>query len=199
MNAFAQAGSALSMQTPTQALSTGFTVLREQDAVNGLKTGLSANTLTNLRQGLQIGELNLMIRYQDGSELAELPSVYRLPHTPSWFRGMTNLHGALIPVFSLADYLGVASHAPSAQRLGHTAHKQMMLVLGSGIHAAGVLIDGLPRRLRFTEQDRADEVPVPQRLQAHVSASYWLEGQLWMDFRTDDLFDRFEADLRQEP
>jgi twitching motility protein PilI len=195
MNAYA--ATAMPPMTPTQALSAGFQISREQGAASAARSGLSVGMAMEQRQGLHIGELNLMIRYQDGSELAELPSVYRLPHAPSWFCGMTNLHGSLIPVFSLVEYLGIASHA--SQHLGTaTTHKQMMLVLGMGANAAGVLIDGLPRRLRFSEQERAREVPVPQRLEAHVSASYWIDGQIWMDFRTDDLFGRFEADLNQD-
>jgi twitching motility protein PilI len=194
MNAYAVA--AAPPMTPTQALSAGFQISREQSAASAVRSSLSAGTATEQRQGLHIGELNLMIRYQDGSELAELPSVYRLPHAPSWFCGMTNLHGSLIPVFSLVDYLGVAGHA--SRHPGDVAvHKQMMLVLGMGANAAGVLIDGLPSRLRFSEKERAREVPVPQRLQAHVSESYWIDGQIWMDFRTDELFARFEADLNQ--
>src|ERR1035437_4012618 len=51
------------------------------------------------RQGFRIGELCLMIRYEDASELSEMPDIHRLPNAPDWFYGMANLHGKLIPVF----------------------------------------------------------------------------------------------------
>jgi chemotaxis signal transduction protein len=198
MNAFVEPRSSALPLSPSQVLSAGFSFLDDQNAAGLARPGLSSDAGIELRQGLHIGELNLMIGYKDASELAELPDVYRLPHAPTWFRGMTNLHGALIPVFSLTEYLGIAGRA--AQNLGFaSAHQQMMLVLGSGANAAAVLIDGLPRRLRFTDKDRASEVPVPDRLLAYVSASYWIDGQIWLDFQVNGLFDRFEADLRQEP
>ena len=59
-----------------------------------------------------------MIRFEDGSELTELPDLYRLPNAPGWVRGMANLHGVLIPVFDLAGYLGLDRHRQHGSRGG---------------------------------------------------------------------------------
>jgi purine-binding chemotaxis protein CheW len=133
---------------------------------------------TLLREGFRIGELRLMIRYQDGSELTDLPQVYMLPAAPAWFRGMANLHGALVPVFDPAELFGVA-HDDKA--------KPMLLVLGHGDEKAGLVIDGLPRRLRITPADRIENAAVPPSLTACVNHAYWSDGLVWMDLRVEDL------------
>jgi twitching motility protein PilI len=168
------------LMTPLQALTTVFELPLEPVAAASTpsRRAAEAAAAVELRQGIRIGELNLMIRYEDGSELTELPSVFRLPNAPPWFHGMTNLHGALIPVFGLDEYLGQARAVESNAKPGAT---RMLLVMGSGADAAGVVIDGLPQRLRVREDQRADDAPVPA----------------WMDFKPADLFNRLEAELSQ--
>jgi purine-binding chemotaxis protein CheW len=139
-----------------------------------------------LREGFRIGELRLMIRYQDGSELTDLPPVYLLPRAPAWFRGMANLHGSLVPVFDPAELFGVA-HDEKA--------KPMLLVLGHGDEKAGLVIDGLPLRLRLTEADRIESAAVPPSLAGCVNHAYWSEGLDWMDLQVDDLLRALTEEL----
>jgi twitching motility protein PilI len=139
-----------------------------------------------LREGFRIGELRLMIRYEDGNELTDLPQVYLLPRAPAWFRGMANLHGTLVPVFDPAELFGVA-HDESA--------KPMLLVLGHGDEKAGVVIDGLPQRLRLTEADRIESAAVPPSLVGCVTHAYWSEGLDWMDLQVDHLLRELTEEL----
>ncbi|HSV52349.1 MAG TPA: chemotaxis protein CheW [Burkholderiaceae bacterium] len=191
--------------TPIQALTAGFE-LPEASAndTSELTAALSAAPANapfaaariEQRQGLRVGNLRLMIRYQDGSELADLPRVYRLPDAPPWFHGMANLHGTLIPVFGLAQYLGLAEYAGLE---GPEGTKRMMLVMGSGADAVGVLIDGLPQRLRFQDEQRTEDAPVPPQLEGCIAGTYWIDEQAWLDFMPAGLFDRLEAELKRQP
>ncbi|NTU56185.1 MAG: hypothetical protein HGA79_08040, partial [Anaerolineales bacterium] len=54
----------------------------------------------------KMGNITSLIRYENGSELSDMPAIYRLPNAPDWFAGVANLHGLLVPVFDLASYLG---------------------------------------------------------------------------------------------
>lgn len=138
------------------------------------------------RQGFVVGHLGLMIRYQDGSELSELPTTYQLPNAPDWFVGVANQHGLLVPVFDLARYLGITR--PQGV-------KPMLLVLGHGSDAAGVLIDGLPLRLRLQPGDRAEGAPVPLALEACVNQTYWAAGRTWMDLQVPALLGKLSDEL----
>ena len=180
------------LMLPTDALTLGFEMSREAAVLPGSRAG--SQERLQLRQGLSVAGLHLMIHYEDGSELADVPQVFRLPHSPTWFRGMCNLHGALIPLISLDDYLDVADH--QAQKDGNVA-KTMMLVLGHGADAVGMLIDGLPRRLRFATDSRIDDAAVPEALAGCIANTYWIDGQSWMDFVPTELLDRLESELKQ--
>jgi twitching motility protein PilI len=141
---------------------------------------------TQARQGFCIGSLNLMIRYEDGSELTELPQVHRLPNAPHWFAGMANLHGVLIPVFDLARQFGI-------QRTAKT--KTMLLVLGHGADAAGVTVDGLPQRLRFGAEQHADTATVPEILEPYVQRAALIDNRLWFDLDVRALLGALEKSL----
>jgi chemotaxis signal transduction protein len=177
------------MLTPVEALSRGF----EFDNQGTGRAAVAITTVTEkaagglqLREGFRIGDLGLMIRYEDGSELLDLPPVFTLPNAPDWFPGIANLHGTLVPVFDLARYFGVE----------HTAQaKPMLLVLGHGVDAAGVVIDGLPLRLRFDSSERAEDAPIPSTLENCVSQTYWAGERTWMDLQVNALMNKLNDEL----
>lgn len=191
MDATQQTPAAPALVSPTEALLRGF---ETGDAKGELQQSVPRMAAasddglagTQLREGFRIGELGLMIRYEDGSELLDLPTAYPLPNAPTWFTGMANLHGALVPVFDLARYFG-AEHASEA--------RLMLLVLGHGADAAGVVIDGLPSRLRFEAVDRAEGAPIPAALEGCVNQTYWAAERTWMDLQVDALLSRLNQEL----
>lgn len=178
-----------SMLSPIEALSQGF----EFEKQAGIAAGTAITTVAakatggpQQREGFRIGDLGLMIRYEDGSELIDIPQVYALPNAPDWFPGVANLHGTLVPVFDLAQYFGV-HHAPDAKR--------MLLVLAHGADAAGVVIDGLPLRLRFDSSEKADDAPIPTALEGCVAQTYWADERTWMDLQVNALLNKLTDEL----
>ncbi|MEO5670254.1 MAG: chemotaxis protein CheW [Ramlibacter sp.] len=172
--------------TPAQALTRGFVLdqpLAAERAARPGQAGTAASEDRLVRQGFRIGGLCLMVRYEDGSELTEMPDIYRLPNVPAWFRGIANLHGMLTPVFDLSGYLGVTPD-PHARR--------MLLVLSHGADAAGLVIDGMPQRLRWTAAENADSGAAPARLAAHVRGAALIGEQLWFDIECAALLDALE-------
>jgi twitching motility protein PilI len=170
------------MLAPTLALTRGFT----HASSNAASVVRSSERAQEARQGFRIGELALMVRYEDGSELTEMPPLYRLPNTPEWFTGVANLHGLLVPVFDLGAFAGVP-HSRDARR--------MLLVLSHGADAAGIVIDGLPRRLRWSEEQQADAATAPARLASHVRGAALVDDLLWFDIDRASLLDAFETAL----
>ena len=69
-------------------------------------------------------------------ELIELPQCYDLPNSSTWFSGLVNLRGNLVPVFDLKSLLGGT---------GPAGDREMLLVIGSGETVAGLVgADGPP-------------------------------------------------------
>lgn len=170
----------MQMMTPTEALTRGFAL-----AAQPARAAAQGDTAWR-GQGFRLGPLGLAIGYADGSELMELPQVYRLPNAPAWFTGIANLHGAMTPVFDLAAYLGVAPD-PAAKR--------MLLVLLHGADAAGVVIDGLPRRLRRPADAPQQEGTAPPLLAAHVRGATLIDDQLWFELDVRSLLGTLEQVL----
>jgi twitching motility protein PilI len=181
------AGAAPLLLPPTQALLQGFVFEAPgpATAAQPATAGLAAPA-TLLRQGFRIGELRLAIRYQDGSELTDMPAVHALPRAPAWFTGMANLHGALVPVFDPALLFGITRAAGA---------KPMLLVLGHGDERAGVVIDGLPVRLRFTAADLIERPAVPPALAGCIAGAYWSEGLDWLDLQVGALLHQWSEEL----
>lgn len=153
------------MLAPSDALLQGFELAPEVAAAQ-------AAAELHLRQGFSVGSVNLMLGYEQGSELTELPAMHRLPHAPAWLLGMANLHGALLPVFDLAHLFNVAHRE---------GQRPMLLVLARGADAAGVVIDGLPQRLRFDAHQVVGPDVVPTALAAMVERAVLIDGRLWFD------------------
>lgn len=165
----------------------GDTALAAAYATSAARPGVVAGSNeVQQREGFFIGHLGLMIRYEDGSALSDMPATYQLPNAPEWFVGVANLHGLLIPVFDLTSYLGI-DHQQGV--------KPMLLVLGHGNDAAGVVIDGMPVRLRFKLTDRAEGAPVPSALEGCASQTYWASERTWMDLKASALLSKLSDEL----
>ena len=163
--------------SPTQALSQQF----QRPATSpSSHAAFVATRSDDTREGFSIGSLHLAIRYEYGNMLTDPPSVVRLPNAPSWFVGMSNIDGALVPVFDLAELLGVERAS---------AAKQMLLVIGHGDDQAGLLIDGMPRRLRLSAQSRLEESVSIQHLDGCIAGTYRVDGIDWMDLKHSALLD----------
>jgi chemotaxis signal transduction protein len=168
---------------PTQALAGDF----DLGAAAGLLPGTPAQaTQDQRRQGFVVGGLRLMTRYDEGSELAEIPTIYRLPNVPSWFLGFTNLQGVLVPVFDLARYLGLGGQKPA---------RPLLLVLSHGANAAGVVIDGLPRRLRYAPGDQTQLDAAPPKVVPYLRGACLIDDQPWFDLDANALLDTLARDM----
>lgn len=198
----AQAVACAGLLRPVQALTEGFVL--EDPAAPGWVSEMAATEAggdssiafaaqqghaeqIQHRQGFRVGDVGIMIGYQDGSELTEVPDLYYLPHAPAWFLGMANLHGNMLPVFDLAAYLGIAPNAG--------VRKRMLLVLAHGADAAGVVIDDMPQRLQWTAQQQTYIDTAPDLLAPHVLCACLIEGRLWFDLQAASLLDALEQGM----
>jgi len=145
------------------------------------------------RQGYRIGQLQLLSQFNEASELLIMPTIYRLPGATREIRGVTNLHGNVIPVFWLHERLGQVSTEFSSQ---DQTQQQMLLVLGHGDKRAGVVIDGLPTRRKFLATDAAAIDDIPSRLHDYARAAWRQADGLWVEFDHISLLNELTADLR---
>lgn len=134
------------------------------------------------RQGYRIGDLRILAKFNATSELSVMPPIYRLPGAPDGVKGLANLHGNVVPVFELARWFNVTHDVKATQ---------MLLVLGYGNDAAGIIIDGLPERKRFSPLDAVAIETGHPRLARFAKAAFRDSAGIWMEFDDRRFFETF--------
>ena len=134
-----------------------------------------------VRQAFRIGQMRLLAPFDKASELVEMPNVYPLPRMPANLLGLVNLHGRIVPLFDLAT-LFETQHLPR--------EKRMVLVIGHGSDAAGIVIDGLPRRMAFLPESQIVPPALPAAATGAVLATFVAGKDAWFEFDFAQLLDQ---------
>ena len=134
-----------------------------------------------VRQAFRIGRMRLLAQFAIASELTEMPSVFPLPRMPANLLGLVNLHGRIVPLFDLAA-LFETDHLPR--------EKRMLLVIGHGKDAAGIVIDGLPRRMVFAPETQIVPPALPDSAASAVLATYTAGKDAWFEFNYAQLLEQ---------
>lgn len=159
--------------------------------INALKAQVDAEIAARLlaeadsarhihRRGFRVGQLSLLVKLDMSSEVAELPLVYRLPGAPHGVKGITNRHGRVIPVVDLSYFFGFQNH--------HVAN-QWLLVCGRGDAAVGIVIDSLPERKFFLQNDAISLLDVASPMASYAKAAYRQGGEVWIDLDAEVFFE----------
>jgi twitching motility protein PilI len=128
-----------------------------------------------------VGELSLLIGENVISELLDIPQLCAIPNTAPWMLGIANLRGNLFPVFEMTMLLGMEHKANT---------KQMLLILGQGDVAAGVIIDGLPAHQLLAETDQLESLPaLSDTIRPYISTAYEKSGNIWFTFDHESFFE----------
>jgi chemotaxis signal transduction protein len=153
----------------------------ELAALGGLASPIEVNPNDIVRQAFRIGHMHLLAPFATASELVEMPNVFPLPRMPANLLGLVNLHGRIVPLFDLAP-LFQTEHLPR--------EKRMLLVIGHGDAAAGIVIDGLPRRMVFQPENEIVPPALTFAAAAAVVATYSQGDDAWFEFNYVQLLDQ---------
>jgi len=109
------------------------------------------------------------------SEILILPPLTRLPRVKPWVQGVANVRGRLMPVISLATWLGVPVGVPW--------RGQRVLVVESGEMYCGLLVDEVHGLKHFAADALRAETRDAGRLACFVENTYGGADGEWMVFR----------------
>ncbi|MCP4699996.1 MAG: hypothetical protein GY862_24565 [Gammaproteobacteria bacterium] len=155
---------------PSEALNRRFFELRAGDSLDEDEEELQIIR----RLGFRVGDMGLLIAAETISELTEIMAVCAIPNTAPWLLGLVNLRGNLVPVFEMAMILNIEANS---------TEKRMLLILGEGDAAAGILIDGLPAHQSLTSADEMESLPaLPGVIKPYIPSAYEQEGTIWFNF-----------------
>ncbi len=158
--------------------------------INALKAQIDAEIAARLlieadsaryiqRRGFCIGDLRLLVNLDATSEVLEMPLLFRLPGAPAGVKGLANRHGRVVPVMDLSILFGLQlDRATSA----------WLLVCGRGDEAVGIVIDSLPERKRFVQDDAIALADIKHPIASYAKAAYREGQEIWIDLDTEALF-----------
>jgi twitching motility protein PilI len=159
----------------------GLPPLPAELAALGAQSAIEESPNDIVRQAFRIGHMRLLAPFATASELVDLPNVYPLPRMPANLMGLVNLHGRIVPLFDLAP-LFETQHLPR--------EKRMLLVIGHGDAAAGIAIDGLPRRMVFQPESQIVPPALSAAAATAVVATYANGQDAWFEFNYAQLLDQ---------
>jgi chemotaxis signal transduction protein len=159
--------------------------------INALKAQVDAEIAARLqveadyarhihRRGFHVGDLRLLVDMDATSEVLDMPPLFRLPGAPRGIKGLVNRHGRVVPVIDIPDLFGHQTNR---------AKHSWLLVCGRGDEAVGIIIDSLPERKKFIQDDRVDLEEITHPITAHAKRAYREGKDIWIDLDTGALFD----------
>jgi len=138
------------------------------------------------RRGFRIGELKLLVSLDSTSEVSAIPPLFRLPGAPTGIIGMVNSHGRVIPVVDLSVLFGI-QHKRAAIA--------WMLICGRADGAVGLIVESLPERKKFIQEDEISLSEVEHPIAAHARAAYREGKDIWVDVDFEEMFNSvFQVD-----
>lgn len=156
--------------TPSEALNRPFNTEVGDDFVDNEWLELEATR----QLGFYVGNIGLLISSNVISELTEVLTMCPIPNTATWFLGLINLRGNLVPVFDLNMLLQLENDVEK---------KRMLLILGEGEEAGAIIINGLPMHITLSVADQLDVLPpLPETLKPFAPTAFDRNGEVWFTF-----------------
>jgi chemotaxis signal transduction protein len=158
--------------------------------INALKAQVDAEIAARLlieadsaryiqRRGFCIGDLKLLVPLDATSEVLEMPSLFHLPGAPTGIKGLANRHGRVVPVMDLSVLFEMSFDR---------AASSWLLVCGRGDEAVGLVIDSLPERKNFIQDDEIGLSEIKHPIASYAKAAYRDGQDFWIDIDTEDFF-----------
>jgi twitching motility protein PilI len=126
-----------------------------------------------VRYGYRVADIGLLVGQRVGCEVVSLPTITRVPTTPTWFLGVANLRGGLVPIFDLRTLLELPTGPASEDRFG--------LIFDRGEQAVGIPVAEYPRPLERLEP-LPRPPPLPAAAREFVALAHRQGEALWLEF-----------------
>lgn len=133
------------------------------------------------RHGIMLANTRILLPTEIICEVSSDLPVCRLPNSPEWLCGMTNLRGNIVPIIDLVLLL----------KLGRRVDDNLkLLFLNIDDEWVGMHSEGLPVLLEFMPDSKkaAKSCKIAQQLKAFVKGVYRAGDNDWYDFDLKSVF-----------
>lgn len=139
-----------------------------------------------IRYGFQIAGMGLLVDANTVAEVVPRPVPIRIPRTPGWFSGLTNLRGTLVPMFDLKLLMGLNDKL--------SGRESFALIVGQGEETMGFFIEHYPLGLDDLKMV-AEKPPLPKLLMPFSEQAYYANGSIYVELNYPRFFSSLSAKL----
>ncbi len=165
-----QTGATEAWLTPSAALN------RLEMGVHELGHVATAEHMTTeheqLRHGVTIGPLSVLLPSDTVSEVVKGSTIYPIPKTADWVKGLLNLRGNLVAVFDLAEHLDSTATPPESPQI---------LAVGKAEQALAFIVDGIPKLASTKQSTSHSTLPLPEVVRTHVRGAFVEDDHTWLE------------------
>jgi twitching motility protein PilI len=138
------------------------------------------------RHGVMIGPFCVLLPAGVVSEVVKGSTVYPLPKTASWVKGLLNLRGNLVPVFNLAEHFDANAKAPDSPQI---------IAVGKASQAVALIVDGIPKLVSTHQSISHSTLPLPEAIRNHVRGAYIEEENMWLELDVSGLIESLTDEM----
>ena len=133
-----------------------------------------------LRHGVTIGPLSILLPSDTVSEVVKGSTIYPIPKTAEWVKGLLNLRGNLVAVFDLAKHFDAIAAPPESPQI---------LAVGKADQAVAVIVDGIPKLAATKQPISHSTLPLPEVVRNHVYGAFVEDDNTWLEIDLSGLID----------
>lgn len=123
--------------------------------------------------GFMLANLHFVVPLKEVKEILGVLPVTPLPASVSWFRGVANVRGGVLPVTDLQGFVLSIPHITTAL--------SRILVINFDQTIAGFVVQEVVGIKRFLDESRRQELQegVDEPLKSFVTSAFQQEGKIW--------------------
>ena len=125
--------------------------------------------------GFRLNQRHYVVGIEDISEVLPVPTITPLPGAKSWAKGLSNVHGRLVPIIDLPEFLGLPTPSDRSIRRVMVVNCQQMLV--------GLIVDEMQGMVRFPSECFTKET-LATNADSSDAVNYFIEGCYSLEKKT---------------
>ncbi len=162
--------------------------LGEHELGHGAGAQLEATAPEQPRRGVTIGPFSVLLPRDVISEVIRDSTIYPIPKTADWVKGLLNLGGNLVPVFDLAGHFNATAKPPKSPEI---------LAVGKAEQAVALIVDGLPESASTSQPISHSTLSLPDEMRSHVRGAFVEKENTWLELDLSGLIESLKDQMAE--